>query len=274
MNDTVKNNRIPLFIAALGTLLLIIVGFYVFERQSLGASSANGGENAEQAASDADSAVAAAGMSDAQREATKALVRATLLENPEIITEAVEILQQRDTAKRLSSVQDKIATPFPGAEAGNPKGNVTLVEFTDYSCGFCRASVADVKRLLKDDGNIRLIYRELPILSPASREAAAWALAAAQQGKHQAFHDAMFAAGPPSPVTIRAAATEAGLNLAAAESFASSSKAKAEIEGNLALMQQVGFNGTPTFIIGNQILEGALGYDALKDAIAKARKLK
>lgn len=274
MNDTVKNNRIPLIIAALGTILLIIVGFYVFERQSLGASSTNGGENAEQAVSDADSAVAAAGMSDAQREATKALVRATLLENPEIITEAVEILQQRDTAKRLSSVQDKIATPFPGAEAGNPKGNVTLVEFTDYSCGFCRASVADVKRLLKDDGNIRLIYRELPILSPASREAAAWALAAAQQGKHQAFHDAMFAAGPPSPVTIRAAATEAGLNLAAAESFASSSKAKAEIEGNLALMQQVGFNGTPTFIIGNQILEGALGYDALKDAIAKARKLK
>jgi protein-disulfide isomerase len=274
MNDTVKNNRIPLVIAALGTILLIIVGIYVFERQSPAASSANGGENAAQAASDADSAVAAAGMSDAEREATKALVRATLLENPEIITEAVEILQQRDTAKRLSSVQDKIATPFPGAEAGNPKGNVTLVEFTDYSCGFCRASVADVKRLLKDDGNIRLIYRELPILSPASREAAAWALAAAQQGKHQAFHDAMFAAGPPSPVTIRAAAKEAGLNLAAAESFASSPKAKAEIEGNLALMQQVGFNGTPTFIIGNQILEGALGYDALKDAITKARKLK
>lgn len=274
MNDTVKNNRIPLIIAALGTILLIIVGLYVFERQSPDGSSANGGENAAQAASDADSAVAAAGMSDAEREATKALVRATLLENPEIITEAVEILQQRDIAKRLSSVQDKIATPFPGAEAGNPKGNVTLVEFTDYSCGFCRASVADVKRLLKDDGNIRLIYRELPILSPASREAAAWALAAAQQGKHQAFHDAMFAAGPPSPVTIRAAAKEAGLNLAAAESFASSSKAKAEIEGNLAMMQQVGFNGTPTFIIGDQILEGALGYDALKDAIAKARKLK
>ncbi|MFY8074457.1 MAG: DsbA family protein [Sphingorhabdus lacus] len=274
MNDTVKNNRIPLVIAALGTILLIIVGIYVFERQSPDASSSDGGKNAEEAANAADSAVAAAGMSDAQREATKALVRATLLENPEIITEAVEILQQRESAKRLSSVQDKVTTPFPGAEAGNPKGDVTLVEFTDYSCGFCRASVADVKRLLKDDGAIRLIYRELPILSPASREAAAWALAAAQQGKHQAFHDAMFDAGPPNAQSIRAAAAKAGLNIAAAEAFAASSKAKAEIESNLALMQQVGFNGTPTFVIGSQILEGALGYDALKDAIAKARKQK
>lgn len=273
MNDTVKNNRIPLVIAALGTLVLIIVGLYLFDRPSPDIS-ATAGAKAEQAASAADSAVAAAGMSDAQREATKALVRATLLENPEIITEAVEILQQRESAKRLSSVQDKVTTPFPGAEAGNPKGDVTLVEFTDYSCGFCRASVADVKRLLKDDGNIRLIYRELPILSPASREAAAWALAAAAQGKHQAFHDAMFAAGPPSPATIRSAATKAGLNMAAAQSFAASPKVKAEIESNLALMQQVGFNGTPTFVIGSQILEGALGYDALKDAVAKARKQK
>jgi protein-disulfide isomerase len=211
-------------------------------------------------------------MSDKERKATEALVRAYILENPEIITEAVEILQKREIAQRLSAAGEKMATPFPGAVAGNPDGDVTVVEFTDYSCGFCRASVADVQKLLGSDKGVRLVYRELPILSPASREAALWALAAAKQGKHKAFHDAMFAGARPDPESIRVAATKAGMNIPAAERFAASSEARAEIENNVAIMRQVGFNGTPTFIIGDEILEGALGYDALKAAVEKARR--
>jgi protein-disulfide isomerase len=112
----------------------------------------------------------------------------------------------------------------------------------------------------------------VPILSATSRDAAAWALAAAKQGKHKAFHDAMFSGGRPDAQTIRAAAAKAGLDMGVAEKFAVSAEASAEIESNLAMMQQVGFGGTPTFIIGDQILEGAQGYAALKAAIEKARK--
>lgn len=271
MNVIAKNSRLPLFIVALALSVSALLGAYFFWQSPPETGNLQAEEVAQKASSSADVAVAAAGMSNQERKATEALVRAYILDNPEIITEAVEILQQRETAKRLTSVQKEIATPFPGAEAGNPKGDVTIVEFTDYSCGFCRASVADVKRLLIEDRQIRLIYRELPILSPASREAAAWALAAARQGKHQAFHDAMFAAGPPSAQSIRTAASKAGLNLSEAEAFAVSREAKTEIESNLSIMQQVGFNGTPTFVIGNQILEGALGYEALKASVKKAR---
>lgn len=272
MTEQSNSNRVPALIALIGAIILLGVGAYVFANNRNSVERGSAEQKTELASSFADDAVAAAGMSDKERKATEALVRAYILEHPEIITEAVEILQKREIAQRLTAAGGQIAKPFPGAEAGNPKGDVTMVEFTDYNCGFCRASVADVQRLVQGDGNIRLVYRELPILSQTSRDAALWALAAAKQGKHKAFHDAMFAGGRPDTQTIRAAASEAGMNLAAAEQFAASSEANAEIQSNLAMMQQVGFNGTPTFIIGDQILEGALGYDALKAAVEKARK--
>ena len=229
-------------------------------------------EPAGAASEEAAKAVAAAGMSADDRKATEAIVRAYVLENPEIITEAIGVLQKREATQRLSAAGSKLTEPFPGAEFGNPNGDVTLVEFTDYNCGYCRSSVADVQKLIDSDSNIRVVIRELPILSASSRDAALWALAAAKQGKHKAFHDAMFSGGRPDAQSIRAAASKAGMNLAAAEKFARSSEAMAEVESNIAIMQQVGFGGTPTFIVGDQILEGAVGFDALKAAVAKARK--
>ncbi len=208
------------------------------------------------------------------RQATQALVKDYIIANPEIITEAMQNLQRRETANRLASAGSTLSKPFPGATAGAEDGDVTLVEFTDYSCGYCRKSVEDVARLINDDKKLRVVYRELPILSPASRDAANWALAAARQGKHKAFHDAMFAGGPPSDVTIRAAAQAAGLDMAKAEADANGPEIAAEIEANLAMMQQVGFTGTPTFVVGGQIIEGAQGYGALNEAIKKARNSK
>ena len=256
----------------LGLAILLALTAYIFWPSAVAVSPSDAAPVAGDATKSADDAVAAAGMSPADRKATEALVKAYILENPEIITDAVAILQQREVTQRLSAVGNDIAKPFPGAEAGNPKGDVTIVEFTDYNCGFCRASVPDVQRLLKSDGNIRLVYRELPILSQSSRDAALWALAAARQGKHKAFHDALFAVGPADAANIAAAARIAGLDVAAARAFVTSPQANQEIERNLAFMQQIGFNGTPTFIIGDQILEGALGYDALKRAVEKARR--
>ena len=272
MSNKQTNNRIPIFAAIVGALLLLAVGAYVLFQNSKRDAATASDETASVANAEAGSALAAAGMNAADRKATEAVVRAYILEHPEIITEAVEILQRREVATRLGAAKGALTKPFPGAEAGNPKGDVTMVEFTDYNCGYCRSSMADVDRLLASDGNIRLIYREVPILIQTSRDAALWALAAAKQGKHKAFHKAMFSGGRPDAQTIRVAATKAGLDVAAAQKFTASTEAKAELEQNLEMMQQVGFNGTPTFIIGDQILEGAIGYDALKAAVAKARQ--
>jgi protein-disulfide isomerase len=214
------------------------------------------------------------GLAFVWKQATQSLVKNYILENPEIISEAIANLQKKDAAKRLSAAGGRLTKPFAGAVAGATDADVTMVEFTDYSCGYCRKSVEDVGKLVRDDRRLRVVFRELPILSPASQDAARWALAAAKQGKHQAFHDAMFAAGPPNDVSIRAAATKSGLDIARAETDAKGADIRSEIEANLAIMQQIGFNGTPTFVIGDQIIEGAQGYDALKAAIDKARDSK
>jgi protein-disulfide isomerase len=132
--------------------------------------------------------------------------------------------------------------------------------------------VADLDRLAASDKDVRIVFREVPILAPSSETAARWALAAAKQGKYKAFHDAMFAAGPVNDQSIRTAAQRAGLNLAQAEKDAASAEVKAELEANLAMKSQIGFGGTPTFFVKDQMIEGAVGYDALKAAVEKARK--
>jgi protein-disulfide isomerase len=273
MSDTSMGpNRILLMIALSGAIILLGVGGYIFARSGATVERGSVEQKNALAESNADRAVAAADMKPSERKAVEAIVRAYILENPEIIPEAVEILQKRESSKRLTSVGGKLTTPFPGAEMGNPNGDIIVVEFTDYNCGYCRSSVADVQKLVANYSDVRVVFRELPILSQTSREAALWALAAANQGKHKSFHDAMFSGPRPDSQTIRAAAAKAGMNLAAAEKFVASPQATAEVDSNLALMQQIGFNGTPTFIIGDQILEGALGYEALKAAVEKARK--
>ena len=263
-----SNNRTPLFAAMAALALLGAGGGYLYSQRN----SSDSGEGVQSATAAADRASAAAGMSAADRKATEAVVRAYILENPEILTEAAQILEQRAVAKRLDAAGSELTTAFAGAFDGNPKGDVTLVEFTDYNCGFCRSSVADVQKLIGADKNLRVVFREVPILAESSRDAARWALAAAKQGKHKAFHDAMFAGDKPSDASIRLAARKAGLDMTKAEADASSEAVSAEIEANLAMMQKLGVGGTPAFIIRDQILEGALGYDALRQAVAEVRK--
>ena len=268
MNEQQTSNRLPLILVLIGAAILGAAGYYFFAKSE----PAVRGDKAVYAAQDAERAISAAGVSDKERAATEAIVRAYILENPEIITEAVEILQKREMAKRMEAAGGALTKAFPGAVGGNPEGAITVVEFTDYNCGFCRSSAPDLNRLMASEKDVRIVYRELPILAASSRDAARWALAAAKQGKHKAFHDAMFAAGQANEQSITAAARRAGLNMEQAAKDAASQEVNAEIERNLAMMQQIGFNGTPTFIIGDQMLEGALGYDALKAAVEKARK--
>lgn len=179
-----------------------------------------------------------------------------ILDHPEILPEAMKRLEGRQTAQTISRVRAAVETPFAGAWAGAPRGDVTVVMFTDYSCGYCRASLPDVDRLLAEDKNVKLVWREIPILGARSEAAARVALTAAQKGNYLAVHRQLFASRDtitPPPETP---------------------EITAEIERNLALARALGITGTPSFVIGGQLLQGAIGYDKLTEAVAAARGTK
>ena len=200
-----------------------------------------------------------------------AQTRGYLLENPEILPQMAENYQKNEARKKLADVREDVTAPYPGAVLGNPEGSVTLVEFTDYGCGFCRMSREHVETLIAANPDLRVVIREWPIFE-GSDAAAKMALAAADQGRFPAFHDAMFEKGPPSSDSVLNAAAAAGLDLAAAEQFMQTQQAEGELAKNMALARQLGFSGTPSWVVGDQVLEGAVGPDALQEAIDAARE--
>jgi protein-disulfide isomerase len=202
------------------------------------------------------------------RKAVETVVHDYILENPEIIPEAMDVLRRKEDASQLAGMSDEVHAPFAGAVLGNPKGTVTLVEFSDFACGYCRKSVNDIEALTASNPNLRVVIRELPILGPHSVEAARMALAAAEQGKYAQFHRAMFAAGRPGTDTIEAAAKQAGLDTDKALAAAKSQRVQQELDKNLALARELGFNGTPSWIAGDKLIAGAVGAGELAEAIA------
>ena len=210
--------------------------------------------------------------SPAERAAIEAIVRDYILTHPEIIPEAINGMQAREVSKLLASNRAEIEKPFAGAVAGNPNGDTTLVVFFDYACPYCRASHADVTKLIATDKNLRVVFREFPVLGPASDEAALASLTTAQQNRYMAFNDAMFAAeGRPTHEHIIATMRASELNEIAAAKTMQSAAVKAEIDKNLELGRALGLTGTPSYVIGDQILGGAVGYEALAKAVAEAR---
>jgi len=202
--------------------------------------------------------------------ATGAIVHNYLLDHPEVITEAMDRLQDKQMGTLIDAHRAAIETPFVGASAGNPKGDVTLVEYFDYACGYCRATVGDVDKLVANDPGVRVVFKELPILSPWSADAAKLSLVAAQAGKFVAFHHALYAAGPLDAAKVAQAGASAGLDAGAANSPAIA----AEIATNLDTARALRLSGTPSFVVGDQLLAGAVGYQGLKDAVDKARAAK
>jgi len=193
-----------------------------------------------------------------------------LLAHPEVLPEAMDVLQQRDMVARIEPLRDELETPFPGAVMGNPQGSITLVEFTDYACGYCRQSLPDVEALIAANPQLRVVMREYPILSEGSADAARMALAAAAQGRYEAFHNAMFAADGPSPENIAAAARSAGVDVERARAAIARGDYEAQLQNNVFLAQSMGFSGTPSWIVGNRVLNGAVGREAIAEAIAEA----
>jgi len=201
---------------------------------------------------------------------TGASVQAYLADHPEAISEAVDRFQDRQSAALIDTHRTAIETPFAGASAGNPKGDVTLVEYFDYACGYCRATVGDIDKLVASDPGVRIVFKELPILSPWSAGAARLSLVAAQAGRFGAFHHALYAAGPLDAAKVAQLGTSAGLDARAADSRAIA----AELDANLETARDLHLTGTPSFVVGDQLLAGAVGYQGLKDAVDKARAAK
>ena len=204
----------------------------------------------------------------AERTQIEAVVHDYVLAHPEIIPEAMRRLQDRESGSIVAANRAAIVQPFGSAWAGNPRGDVTVVEYFDYNCGYCRASLPVIDQLLKDDPGVRLVYRDFPILAASSRDAARASLAAARQGKYRAFHDALYAAGPVSGATIAQAAAQTGVDTA----HVGDAAIDAELAKNMETAQKLGLTGTPSWVIGDRVLSGAMPLDELKRAIATARE--
>jgi protein-disulfide isomerase len=208
----------------------------------------------------------------ANRAEIEAIVRDYILNHPEIIPEAVARLEQAEARKALAANRTAVETPFPGAVAGNPKGDVKLVVFFDYACPYCRQGHADVQKLIASDPKLMVVYRDFPVLSPASTEAAMASLSAATQGGYGKFHNAMFES--PGRVSLtRTMGIVKGVGLSEDKVTADLTNAtlRAELDRNLALGRALGLTGTPSYIIGDKILSGAVGFDQLKAAVSAAR---
>ncbi|PXA99628.1 disulfide bond formation protein DsbA [Nostoc sp. 3335mG] len=201
-------------------------------------------------------------------------IRTYLLEHPEVLPEAMEKLQEREYAKAIAPNRKAFETPFAGAEWGNPKGDVTVVAFLDYACGYCRASLPSLAKLVASDPNVRIVYREYPVLGDASVSAARWALAAAEQGKFRAFHEALYANGQLDEASIASAATGVGLDKARAARVMATPAIDGEISNNHKLAASIGGRGTPVWVIGDKVIPGYVEYSVLADAVKKAREKK
>jgi len=192
-----------------------------------------------------------------------------LLSNPEILPQMAETYQRQEAERRLAGIAEQVMGNFPGAVLGNPEGSKVLVKFTDYNCGFCRASRPDIDRLIAEDPELKVVIREWPIFR-GSEVASRMGLAAAKQGKFAEFHDAMFELAPATPESVEQAATQAGMDIERARVDMAGEDISTEIAKNNALAAQLGFGGTPSWVTSNSAFEGAVGYAALKDAVDNA----
>ncbi|MEM7321252.1 MAG: DsbA family protein, partial [Pseudomonadota bacterium] len=211
-------------------------------------------------------------LTDDERSAFGAQVRAYLLENPEVILEAIQILEQQQAAAEaqadLSLVQeysDELFNDGYSWVGGNPDGDITLVEFMDYRCGFCRRAVPEVADLLAADGNIRLVVKEFPILGEASTLSSRFAIATKHVAGDDAYkqvHDALLEfGGDISDVTLRRLADGLGLDSDQIIVAMDSDEVSEEITRTRALAQQLNISGTPTFVLETELLRGFLPAD-------------
>ncbi|MGR3659704.1 MAG: DsbA family protein [Paracoccaceae bacterium] len=221
-------------------------------------------------------------MSDAERQVFRAEVRAYLLENPEVLMEAIAVLEQRQSEQKVvddtTLVQINAEALFNDEDSyvgGNPDGDITMVEFLDYRCGYCKRAHPEVTKLIKTDGNIRYIIKEFPILGDQSVLASRFAISTRQNAGDEAYakvHDALMTfRGDISDTSLRRLATDLGLDADMILDGMNSDEVSAIISANHALGQIMQINGTPSFIVGDQMLRGYVPYDSMMEIVAELR---
>ena len=195
------------------------------------------------------------------------IVRQGMLADPQILADTAEALRDSQYAPVIAANKAVLETPFGSSWKGSAKPDVTLVEFFDYACPYCKASNPAVERLIREDKGLRVVYRELPILGPNSVTAARLSLEASQAGHFAAFHDTLWNTGRPAPDTIAVAAKAAGV----APEPKPDPAIEAELKRNFQLAGQLGATGTPLFVIGDRVINSAITYEGLKKAVADVR---
>jgi protein-disulfide isomerase len=220
---------------------------------------------------------------DGQRGDIESIVRNYLLAHPEVLEEAMTELSKRQAAAEaekheagVASNADTIFNSPRGVVLGNKDGDVTFVEFFDYNCGYCKRAMADMLDLMKNDPKLKVVLKEFPVLSEGSVEAAKVAVAVRMQDpggkKYLDFHQKLLGGrGPADKARAMAAAKDAGLDTGKIEKDLTSPEVKATIEENFKLAEAMGMNGTPSYVIGKQVVVGAVGLDSLKEKVGIAR---
>jgi protein-disulfide isomerase len=221
--------------------------------------------------------------SDTQRGDIEVIVRNYLLAHPEVLEEAMAELTKRQSAaeaeKQQASVAKNAEAIFSsprGVTIGNKDGDVTFVEFFDYNCGYCKRAMADMLDLMKSDSKLKVVLKEFPVLGPGSVEAAQVAVAVRMQDpggkKYLDFHQKLLGGkGQADKARAMAAAKEAGLDMGKIEKDLANPEVRATLEENFKLAEAMGMNGTPSYVIGKQVVIGAVGVDGLKEKIGIAR---
>ncbi|WP_298836193.1 DsbA family protein [uncultured Roseobacter sp.] len=221
-------------------------------------------------------------MTAAEREAFGEQVRAYLMENPEVIMEAVRALEARQAEAQAEAdvalVADNADALFDDGFSfvgGNPDGDITLVEFMDYRCGFCKRAFGEVEKLLASDGNIRFVVKEFPILGEQSVLASRYAIATHMISGDEAYkslHDALMSFnGDITLATLRRISETYGIDSAAVEAKMDDEEVTERIRATRALAQQLQITGTPTFVLQDELLRGYLPYDQLQDIVEDKR---
>ena len=214
----------------------------------------------------------------ALKQAVEQMIDQYIRTHPEVIEQSLQALEVKREAEEKARQKTALATRQqdllhdPASPvSGNPSGDVTVVEFFDYRCGYCKRAAGAVTQLQKEDTRVRIVYKDLPILGEASELAAKAALASRAQGKHQVFHEALLAMkGDMTKDTILAVAGEVGLDAKRLEADMANPEWQTVIDRNRALAKDLGISGTPGFIVGTELVPGALDVNGLKDLIARA----
>jgi protein-disulfide isomerase len=214
-----------------------------------------------------------------RRQEIETIIRDYLRAHPEVVLEALQEIERREherqRVQRVDAIRAHLAqlTQDPGSPVGgNPQGRVTVVEFFDYQCGYCKRQVGELKKLLQTDADVRLVYKDLPILGPPSVFAARAALAARKQGKHEALHEALMATnGPLTEEVVLKVATQSGLDIARLEKDMADPSVSEALDRNFQLQRALNIEGTPALIVGTEFLPGAASFETLKTLVARVR---